>query len=123
MGCAVTNNGVVGLLVGADRGSGCSLCCLADEDSLHVHLADEAVCIGHPPSAESYLNMSNIISAALGKGCDAIHPVSATAALAPLHSALPLPLHCVHRKGGPLWHWPAHDEAGGELQLWTLLVW
>mmetsp|Transcript_17481 Transcript_17481/g.52411 ORF Transcript_17481/g.52411 Transcript_17481/m.52411 type:complete len:568 (-) Transcript_17481:509-2212(-) len=47
---------------------------LADEESLHVHLADEAVCIGQPPSAESYLSMSNIISAALGKGCDAIHP-------------------------------------------------
>jgi len=46
----------------------------ADKESLHVKLADEAVCIGPAPSKDSYLNIPNIISAALLKGCDAIHP-------------------------------------------------
>jgi len=46
----------------------------ADKDSLHVRLADEAVCIGAAPASQSYLNVSNIISAALNKGADAIHP-------------------------------------------------
>jgi len=47
---------------------------LADADCLHVQLADEAVCIGEAPSAESYLNIPNIISAAISRGADAIHP-------------------------------------------------
>ena len=46
----------------------------ADKDALHTQLADEAVCIGPAPSAESYLNMQNLISAALVSGADAIHP-------------------------------------------------
>jgi len=46
----------------------------ADEDSLHVILADEAYCIGPAPSAKSYLNIPNIISTALMAGVDAIHP-------------------------------------------------
>ena len=46
----------------------------ADESSLHVKLAEEAVCIGPPPSKLSYLNMPNIISAADITGADAIHP-------------------------------------------------
>jgi acetyl-CoA carboxylase, biotin carboxylase subunit len=46
----------------------------ADSDALHVQIADEAVCIGPPQSASSYLNMSNIISATVLKGADAIHP-------------------------------------------------
>jgi acetyl-CoA carboxylase biotin carboxylase subunit len=46
----------------------------ADENSLFVKLADEAVCIGGPQPADSYLNMFNIISAANLTGCDAIHP-------------------------------------------------
>ncbi len=46
----------------------------ADRDSLHVRFADEAVCIGPPPSKESYLNISSIISAAEITGADAIHP-------------------------------------------------
>lgn len=46
----------------------------ADEDSLHVSLADEAYCIGPAPSAKSYLNIPNIISTALMAGVDAIHP-------------------------------------------------
>jgi acetyl-CoA carboxylase, biotin carboxylase subunit len=46
----------------------------ADEDSLHVKLADEAYCIGPHPSAQSYLNMNNILSVALLTRADAIHP-------------------------------------------------
>lgn len=47
---------------------------VADADSLHVHLADEAICIGPPPPKDSYLHALNIISAALITGADAIHP-------------------------------------------------
>ncbi len=46
----------------------------ADRDSLHVRFADEAVCIGPPPSKESYLNIPRIIAAAEITGADAIHP-------------------------------------------------
>lgn len=46
----------------------------ADRDSLHVRFADEAVCIGPPPSKESYLNIASIISAAEITNSDAIHP-------------------------------------------------
>jgi len=46
----------------------------ADADALHVRFADEVVCIGPPPSSESYLKMVRIISAAEVTGADAIHP-------------------------------------------------
>lgn len=46
----------------------------ADRDSLHVWWADEAYCIGPAPSAKSYLNFTNIISAAVVSGANAIHP-------------------------------------------------
>ena len=46
----------------------------ADADALHVKFADEAVCIGPPPSRGSYLNVPMIISAAEVTGADAIHP-------------------------------------------------
>jgi acetyl-CoA carboxylase biotin carboxylase subunit len=46
----------------------------ADKDALHVRYADEAVCIGAPPSAQSYLNIPAIISAAEITNVDAIHP-------------------------------------------------
>lgn len=45
-----------------------------DEDSVHVHMADESICIGPAASKKSYLNINNIISAALVTSCDAIHP-------------------------------------------------
>ncbi|KKI98833.1 acetyl-CoA carboxylase biotin carboxylase subunit [Prochlorothrix hollandica] len=45
-----------------------------DRHALHVQLADEAVCIGDPPSAKSYLNIPNIIAAALTRHAGAIHP-------------------------------------------------
>jgi acetyl-CoA carboxylase biotin carboxylase subunit len=46
----------------------------ADAEAMHVRLADESVCIGPPPSKDSYLNMSAILSAATITGADAIHP-------------------------------------------------
>ncbi|GAL65465.1 biotin carboxylase of acetyl-CoA carboxylase [Jejuia pallidilutea] len=46
----------------------------ADAESLHVKFADEAVCIGPPSSTDSYLKMSNVISAAEITNADAIHP-------------------------------------------------
>ncbi|MBE5852924.1 MAG: acetyl-CoA carboxylase biotin carboxylase subunit [Lachnospiraceae bacterium] len=45
-----------------------------DENSLHVQLADQRICIGEGPAKYSYLNMDRIISAALNMGADAIHP-------------------------------------------------
>ena len=47
---------------------------VADEESLHVKFADEAVCIGPANSSESYLKISNIIAAAEITNADAIHP-------------------------------------------------
>ncbi|MBO8159201.1 acetyl-CoA carboxylase biotin carboxylase subunit [Thermosyntropha sp.] len=47
---------------------------LADKESLHVKLADEAVCIGPAPAKQSYLNIPNIIAAAQTTGAEAIHP-------------------------------------------------
>lgn len=46
----------------------------ADEEALHVQLADEAICIGGPLPKNSYLHIENIISSAILSGCDAIHP-------------------------------------------------
>src|SRR5512143_604122 len=46
----------------------------ADAESLHVRFADEAICIGPPPSKQSYLNVRALLSAADVTGADAIHP-------------------------------------------------
>jgi acetyl-CoA carboxylase, biotin carboxylase subunit len=46
----------------------------ADEDALHVKLADRAICIGPAPAAESYLKIPSLIAAATTTGCEAIHP-------------------------------------------------
>jgi acetyl-CoA carboxylase biotin carboxylase subunit len=46
----------------------------ADADSMHVRLADESVCIGPPPAAQSYLNIPQIIAACEITGAEAIHP-------------------------------------------------
>ncbi|AMR26618.1 acetyl-CoA carboxylase biotin carboxylase subunit [Hymenobacter psoromatis] len=46
----------------------------ADKESLHVRFADEAVCIGPPPSSQSYLNIPTLIAAAEITNADAIHP-------------------------------------------------
>jgi len=46
----------------------------ADSDAIHTKLADIKICIGPPSPSRSYLNMDNIISAALITKCDALHP-------------------------------------------------
>jgi acetyl-CoA carboxylase biotin carboxylase subunit len=46
----------------------------ADQECLHTQLADEKTCIGPPPNKDSYLNIPNIMQAALNTGADAIHP-------------------------------------------------
>jgi acetyl-CoA carboxylase biotin carboxylase subunit len=46
----------------------------ADRDSLHVRLADQAVHIGPPPPAASYLNIPSLVAAGTTTGCDAVHP-------------------------------------------------
>src|ERR1051325_5197839 len=46
----------------------------ADRECLHVRMAEEKICVGPPSAQESYLNIPNILSAALLTGADAIHP-------------------------------------------------
>jgi acetyl-CoA carboxylase, biotin carboxylase subunit len=46
----------------------------ADADAMHVRLADQAVCIGPPSAAESYLRIPNVVAAAETTGCEAVHP-------------------------------------------------
>jgi acetyl-CoA carboxylase biotin carboxylase subunit len=46
----------------------------ADRDSMHVRIADQAICIGPPAASESYLRIPSVISAAETTGCEAVHP-------------------------------------------------
>lgn len=46
----------------------------ADRNTLGATLADRVVCVGPPPSMQSYLNMPALVAAAIGCGCDAVHP-------------------------------------------------
>ncbi len=46
----------------------------ADAEAMHVHIADEAICIGEPPSAKSYLKIANLIAACEITHADAVHP-------------------------------------------------
>src|SRR3974390_1805027 len=46
----------------------------ADADAMHVRLADESVCIGSPPAADSYLNIPRLLAACEITGADAVHP-------------------------------------------------
>lgn len=74
----IANRGEIGVrIIRACKELGISTVAIysqADEDSLHVSLADEAYCVGPATSAKSYLNVPNIISTALMAGVDAIHP-------------------------------------------------
>lgn len=51
-----------------------AVCSTADKRALHAQIADECVCIGPPPSKDSYLNMSGILAACEQTGADAVHP-------------------------------------------------
>jgi acetyl-CoA carboxylase biotin carboxylase subunit len=46
----------------------------ADRDAQHVHMADQAICVGPPSAAESYLRIPSVIAAAETTGCEAVHP-------------------------------------------------
>src|SRR5947207_14332736 len=46
----------------------------ADEDAMHVRLAEESVCIGPPPARDSYLNIPALLAACEITGADAVHP-------------------------------------------------
>ena len=46
----------------------------ADDDAMHVRLADESVCIGPPPAMESYLNIPALVAACEISGAQAVHP-------------------------------------------------
>ena len=51
-----------------------AVCSTADRDAPYLSQADRAVCIGPPPAAQSYLLADALLAAALGTGCDAVHP-------------------------------------------------
>jgi acetyl-CoA carboxylase biotin carboxylase subunit len=46
----------------------------ADRDSMHVRIADRAICVGPAPASESYLRIPNVVAAAETTGCEAVHP-------------------------------------------------
>jgi len=46
----------------------------ADRDSMHVRIADHAICVGPPAASESYLRIPSVIAAAETTGCEAVHP-------------------------------------------------
>jgi acetyl-CoA carboxylase biotin carboxylase subunit len=74
----IANRGEIALrIIRACRELGVSTVAIyseADRDALHVRFADEAICIGPPPSKESYLNVARILAAAEVTNADAIHP-------------------------------------------------
>jgi len=74
----IANRGEIALrIIRACREMGISTVAVyseADELSLHVRFADEAVCIGPAPSSQSYLNVQRILAAAEITNADAIHP-------------------------------------------------
>ena len=51
-----------------------AICSTEDKDALHTQLATQTVCVGPARAADSYLNQQAILTAALGTGCDAVHP-------------------------------------------------
>ena len=72
----IANRGEIALRIKACKELGIRVAAhsQADRESLHVKFADEAICIGGGKSADSYLNMNNVISAAIATGCNSIHP-------------------------------------------------
>src|SRR5690242_13671449 len=74
----IANRGEIALrIIRACREMGISTVAVhstADSNAMHVRMADESVCIGPPASAQSYLNIPNIVSACEVTGAEAIHP-------------------------------------------------
>ena len=74
----IANRGEIAVrVIGACRELGIATVAIhseADRDCLHVELADESVCVGPPDSANSYLNVTSVMSAAQITGAEAIHP-------------------------------------------------
>src|SRR5215208_2644540 len=74
----IANRGEIALRVmRACRGLGIATVAVhstADENAMHVRLADESVCIGPPPARDSYLNIPAIVSACEITGAEAVHP-------------------------------------------------
>ena len=94
----------------------------ADRDALHTLLADEAICIGPAPSAESYLNMEQILTACVAMKADAIHPgfgfLSENARFAELCEKCHIrfigpPAEVIHRMGNKSEARKTMMEAGG----------
>ena len=81
-----------------------------DANSMHVQMADEAICIGKAPSSESYLRIDRIISAAEIADVDAIHPgYGFLVRKRPFRRRLRKLQHPVHRP-----QFPRHERAGGQ---------
>lgn len=76
--CLIANRGEIAVrIIRACKDMGIKTVAIystADKNALHVLLADESVCVGDANSKDSYLNVNNILSAALSLGVDAIHP-------------------------------------------------
>lgn len=76
--CLIANRGEIAVrIIRACREYGIETVAVyakGDEQSLHVHLADQAICIGEANALDSYLNIDRIISAAQITGANAIHP-------------------------------------------------
>lgn len=76
--CLIANRGEIAVrIIRACKDMGIktvAICSTVDKSALHVQLADESVCVGEANSKDSYLNINNILSAALSTGADAIHP-------------------------------------------------
>lgn len=76
--CLIANRGEIAVrIIRACKDMGIKTVAIystADKNALHVLLADESVCVGEANSKDSYLNVNNILSAALSLGVDAIHP-------------------------------------------------
>lgn len=74
----ITNRGEIAVrIIRACRELGIAtvaVCSTADREALHAQLADECICIGPPCPAESYLNMEQVLSAAIVSGAQAVHP-------------------------------------------------
>jgi len=89
----------------------------ADRDAMHVRMADQSVCIGPPPGADSYLNVPAILSAIEITDADAVHPATASSPRTPPSPDLRQLRRPVHRalvRGDP----PDGGQIGGAAARW-----